>query len=84
MVKNRVRPTALLPIWNIAGYALGMEAECKDLIFIICDDIFMLCHLCQCILFRHVMSRYDVSCHNVSFDAMLCHAMLCNNISCCV
>ncbi len=25
IVKNRVRPTALLPIWNIAGYALGVS-----------------------------------------------------------
>ena len=23
IVKNRVRPTALLPVWNIAGYLLG-------------------------------------------------------------
>ena len=23
IVKNRVRPTALLPVWNVAGYALG-------------------------------------------------------------
>ena len=25
IVKNRVRPTALLPVWNIAGYALGVS-----------------------------------------------------------
>ncbi len=25
IVKNRVRPTALLPIWNVAGYALGVS-----------------------------------------------------------
>jgi len=24
MIDRRVRPTALLPIWNVAGYALGM------------------------------------------------------------
>ena len=24
MVDRRVRPTVLLPIWNVAGYALGM------------------------------------------------------------
>ena len=24
IVSNRVRPTALLPVWNIAGYALGV------------------------------------------------------------
>ena len=23
IVNNRVRPTVLLPIWNVAGYALG-------------------------------------------------------------
>ena len=25
IVKNRVRPTALIPVWNIAGYALGVS-----------------------------------------------------------
>ena len=25
IVKNRVRPTALIPIWNVAGYALGIS-----------------------------------------------------------
>ena len=25
IVKNRVRPTALIPIWNVAGYALGVS-----------------------------------------------------------
>ena len=25
IVKNRVRPTVLLPIWNLAGYALGVS-----------------------------------------------------------
>ena len=25
IIKNRVRPTALLPVWNIAGYALGVS-----------------------------------------------------------
>ena len=25
IVKNRVRPTALMPIWNVAGYALGVS-----------------------------------------------------------
>jgi ubiquinone biosynthesis monooxygenase Coq7 len=24
MVKHRARPTALLPLWNIAGFALGL------------------------------------------------------------
>ena len=24
IVDRRVRPTALLPIWNVAGYTLGM------------------------------------------------------------
>ena len=25
IVKNRVRPTALIPVWNVAGYALGVS-----------------------------------------------------------
>ena len=25
IIKNRVRPTALLPVWNLAGYALGVS-----------------------------------------------------------
>ena len=25
IVKNRVRPTALMPVWNVAGYALGVS-----------------------------------------------------------
>ena len=25
MVERRVRPTALLPMWNVAGYALGIN-----------------------------------------------------------
>ena len=25
IVKNRVRPTALIPVWNVAGYALGIS-----------------------------------------------------------
>ena len=25
VLKNRVRPTALLPIWNVAGFALGRD-----------------------------------------------------------
>ena len=25
IVKNRVRPTALIPLWNVAGYALGVS-----------------------------------------------------------
>ena len=25
IVKNRVRPTALMPLWNVAGYALGVS-----------------------------------------------------------
>ena len=25
VLKNRVRPTALLPIWNVAGFALGED-----------------------------------------------------------
>lgn len=30
--KHRVRPTALLPFWNVAGYALGFY---KVLLFIV-------------------------------------------------
>ena len=25
MIENRVRPTVLLPFWNIAGFALGIQ-----------------------------------------------------------
>lgn len=25
IIKNRVRPTALIPVWNVAGYALGVS-----------------------------------------------------------
>ena len=25
IVKNRIRPTALIPVWNVAGYALGVS-----------------------------------------------------------
>ena len=25
IIKNRVRPTALMPVWNVAGYALGVS-----------------------------------------------------------
>lgn len=25
IVEKRVRPTALLPVWNVAGFALGMD-----------------------------------------------------------
>ena len=27
LVKHRVRPTVLLPFWDVAGYALGMISK---------------------------------------------------------
>lgn len=35
VAKNRVRPTALLPFWNIAGYALGLFLFFQMMSFII-------------------------------------------------
>ena len=28
--KYRARPTALLPIWNLAGYALGIKLKARQ------------------------------------------------------
>lgn len=33
IVKHRVRPTALIPIWNVAGYLLGAGKIYSDLVF---------------------------------------------------
>jgi len=59
IVDRRVRPTALLPIWNIAGYALGMYNNSHTIYEVyVCvyACILKLCAYCVCMTaMKHIL-----------------------------
>ena len=46
MANQRVRPTVLLPLWNIAGFALGQLFACNC---IMCLQVCMPVCVCVCV-----------------------------------